>query len=164
MAMSRHELGEDASRGGERHGLYSAIEGLQRLADLFERRRRQLAAEAGLTDAQWRLLEEIGRKDFMPSLFARRRDCTPAAVSRTLRQLQDQSLVKAAISAEDARQRKFRLTARGRRMLEGLQASRERALDAVWRDLPAGEIERFGRFSARLADRLEAYADGVGGA
>jgi hypothetical protein len=30
----------------------------------------------------------------------------------------------------------------------------------VWSDLPASEVERFGRFSAQLADRLEAYASG----
>ena len=109
-----------------------------------------------------RLLEEIARDDFMPSLFARQRDCSAAAVSRTLRQLQDAGLARAAISSQDARQRDYRLTARGARLLEALQASRERALDAVWRDLPDSEIERFGRFSARLADRLEAYAERVG--
>lgn len=145
---------------GEARGLYSAIEGLQRLAEVFDLRRQQLAREAGLTDAQWRVLEEIGREDFMPSLFARRRECTAAAISRTLRQLQDLNLIAVSISAADARQRDYRLTAAGRRTLEKLRQSRERALDAVWSDLPAAEIERFGRFSAELASRLEAYASG----
>jgi DNA-binding MarR family transcriptional regulator len=139
--------------------LPGAIEGLSRLADVFERRRQQIAREVGLTNAQWRLLEEIGREDFMPSLFARRRSCSPAAVSRTLRQLQDADLVRAAIARADGRCRAYSLTARGRRLMQRTTESRRRALDAVWRDLPDSEVARFGRFSADLADRLERYAD-----
>jgi len=155
--MSKASTRRPASESGER-ALYSAIEGLQRLADVFDLRRQQLAREAGLTDAQWRVLEEIGREDFMPSLFARRRECTAAAISRTLRQLQDLGLVSVSISSGDGRQRDYRLTAAGKRSLSKLRQSRERALDAVWSDLPSAEIERFGRFSELLADRLEAYA------
>jgi DNA-binding MarR family transcriptional regulator len=139
--------------------LYAAIAGLQRLAEIFDLRRRQLAAAVGLSDGQWRLLEEIAGDDFMPSLFARRRDCSAAAVSRTLKQLQDKGLVRAAISSADARQRCYALKPKGRRVLAQLREGREQALAAVWGDLPPGEIERFGRFSADLADRLEAYAE-----
>ena len=59
--------------------VHRAIEALQRLSELFLGRRRQLAREAGLTESQWRLLEELADEDFMPSLFARRRDCTPTS-------------------------------------------------------------------------------------
>ena len=51
----------------------TAIANLQRLADTFAERRRQLAAGIDLTEAQWRVLEEIEDEDFLPSLFARRR-------------------------------------------------------------------------------------------
>jgi DNA-binding MarR family transcriptional regulator len=138
--------------------LYAAIEGLQRLVEIFDRRRRQLALAVGLTDGQWRLLEEIARDDFMPSLFARRRECSAAAVSRTLKQLQDKGLVRAAISSTDARQRSYTLKPKGQRVLARLREGREQALEAVWGDLPVAEIERFGRFSADLAERLETYA------
>lgn len=138
-----------------------AVEGLARLAEAFERRRRQLVREIGLSDAQLRVLEEIARDDFMPSLFARRRACSPAAVSRTLRQLQDGGFVRAAVAAADGRQREYALTARGRRLMERLRARRLAALDAVWRDLPADELARFGAFGQRLADRLDAYAERV---
>ncbi|MGH0034921.1 MAG: MarR family winged helix-turn-helix transcriptional regulator [Myxococcota bacterium] len=135
-----------------------AIQSLQRLTELFERRRAQLAREVGLTDPQWRVLEEIARDEFMPSLFARARDAHPTAVSRTLRQLQDRDLVSASISSADARQREYEVTARGRRLLERLRTSRERAIDAVWAGLPARDLDRFAAFSQRLADRLDAYA------
>jgi DNA-binding MarR family transcriptional regulator len=140
--------------------LYRAIQALQRLAALFERRRQQLAREAGLSDAQWRLLEEIGREDcdFMPSLFARSREMHAAAVSRTLRQLQEGKLVTVSISSRDARQRNYQLTTRGRRLLERLQASRGRAIDEVWAGLPGDRLADFARFSEQLADRLEEYA------
>ena len=49
-----------------------AIANLQRLAEAFAERRRQLAAGIDLTEAQWRVLEEVGDEDFLPSLFARR--------------------------------------------------------------------------------------------
>ena len=63
--------------------IHRAITGLQRLTDVFRERRRQLAAEVDLSETQWRLLEEVADEHFMPSMFARARDCTPAAVSRT---------------------------------------------------------------------------------
>lgn len=147
-----------ADRPGEGGPLFDAIEGLQRLSEIFRRRRRQLAREAGLTDVQWQVLEEVGREDFMPSLFARSRDCTPAAVSRTLRQLQDAGLVRAAISEADGRQREYTLTPAGEGALARVGAGRERAIEAVWRSLPEPELARFAAFSAELADRLEAYA------
>jgi DNA-binding MarR family transcriptional regulator len=148
-----------AKRRPSPKSLPAAIEGLSRLSDVFDLRRQQIARDVGLTDAQWRLLEEIAREDFMPSLFARRRRCSPAAVSRTLRQLQEAGLVRAAIAEADARQRAYSLTARGRRLMERTTESRRRALDAVWRDLPEAEVARFARFSAELAERLEQYAD-----
>ena len=140
--------------------VHRAIEGLQRLAELFAERRRQLAREAGISEGEWQLLEEIAGQRFMPSLFARRRQVSPAAVSRTLRLLKARGLVRAAIDEKDARQRSYRLLPEGRRVLERLRASRARAIAAIWAPLPASELERFARFAATLAGRLEAYAQG----
>ena len=76
----------------------TAIESLGRLADLFQQRRAQLARGVGLTVQQWRVLEEVSTEHFLPSLFARERDCTPAAISKILRQLLGKRLIRAAIS------------------------------------------------------------------
>lgn len=143
--------------------LRDAVEGLSRLAEAFDRRRQQLARDLDLTDAQLRVLEEVARDDFMPSLFARRRACSPAGVSRTLRQLQDGGLIRSGIGQTDGRQRTYALTAAGRRLVDRLRSRRLAALDAIWRDLPADDLARFGAFSERLADRLEDYADSVAG-
>ena len=70
--------------------LRAALAALQRLADAFAHRRAQLAQSAGLSEAQWRVLEQIAAEDFMPSLFARRRARSAAAVSKVIRQLLDQ--------------------------------------------------------------------------
>ena len=134
-----------------------AIASLQRLAELFAERRRQLAREADLTESQWRVLEEAEGDDFLPSMFARRRACTPAAVSRTLRQLLDRDLVRASIGASDGRQRVYQLTAKGRRTLTGLREKRARAIESVWKDLPRQELRAFTRFASDLAERLETY-------
>jgi DNA-binding MarR family transcriptional regulator len=138
--------------------IHRAIEGLQRLAELFAERRRQLAREAGVREGEWQLLEEIAGEGFMPSLFARRRKVTPAAVSRTLRALKARGCVRDAIGAADARRRAYRLTPEGHRVLARLRESRARAIAEIWAPLPAAELERFGRFAAELADRLEAHA------
>ena len=138
--------------------IHQAIAALQRLCELFALRRQQLAAEAGLTESQWRLLEEIADEAFMPSMFARRRDCTPAAISRGLRNLLDRDWVTAEIATGDARQRRYRLTAEGRRVLERLRRGRERAIAAVWQGFDAGALRGFVSFAGELSDHLESYA------
>ncbi len=142
----------------ERPEIHQAIAALQRLCELFALRRQQLAAGAGLTESQWRLLEEIADEAFMPSMFARRRDCTPAAVSRGLRSLLDRAWVTAEIAEADARQRRYRLTAEGRRVLVRLRRGRELAIAAVWEGFDAGALRGFVAFAVELADHLEAYA------
>jgi DNA-binding MarR family transcriptional regulator len=139
--------------------LHSAIATLQRLSELFQERREQLAREAGLTVPQWGVLEEIASEHFMPSLFARRKSVSAAAVSKLIRTLLDQELVSVSVSSSDGRQRDYRLSARGTRLLGRLRASRQRAIDAVWSDLSERELRRFASFGSQLADRLEAYAD-----
>lgn len=142
----------------DRPEIRDAIAALQRLSDVFALRRSQLAAEAGLTEAQWRLLEEIAGEAFMPSLFARRRDCTPAAVSRGLRALLDRRLVTSEIARSDGRQRVYRLTALGRRVLSRLRRGRERAIAAVWEGFDGGALRGFVDFADELAGHLERYA------
>lgn len=136
-----------------------AIESLQRLTEAFVLRREQLARSVGLTEAQWRVVEEISTEHFMPSMFARRRECSAAAISKILRQLLDRDLIQVAIGQRDARQREYSLSASGKRLVVRLRREREKAIDSVWRELPERELTRFSSFSGDLADRLEAYAE-----
>jgi DNA-binding MarR family transcriptional regulator len=94
----------------------------------------------------------------MPSLFARRRERSPAAISRVLRGLLDAELVRAEVGSEDARQRVYRLTPKGRERLASLRERRERAIASVWKKFPARELADFERFAGALADELERYA------
>jgi DNA-binding MarR family transcriptional regulator len=93
----------------------------------------------------------------MPSMFARRRACAPAAVSRTLRQLLDRDLVRASIGALDGRQRVYRLTANGRRTLARLHEKRARAIETIWESYSPEQLRAFSRFASDLAERLETY-------
>jgi DNA-binding MarR family transcriptional regulator len=140
--------------------VHDAILQLGRLSELFQKRRNQLAEGVGLTEHQWGVLEEVSTEHFMPSMFARQRESSPAAVSKTIRQLVDRGLVTVSLHAEDARQRKYELTASGREVIERLRASRERAIAEVWDRLPKDELERFCSFGRDLADRLEQLAAG----
>ena len=138
--------------------IHEAIDCLRRLADAFGQRRRQLARSVGLTEHQWGVLEEIASEQFMPSMFARRRESTPAAVSKTLRQLLDKGLATANVSEADGRQRKYLLTAKGRRTLASLRTRRKAAIDAVWRRLDARQLAVFTQFGNELTARLSEYA------
>jgi DNA-binding MarR family transcriptional regulator len=138
--------------------VHAAIECLARLAELYRDRRAQLASEVGLTDQQWEVLEEIATEHFMPSLFAKRRESSPAAVSKILRQLIEKGVVVASIAAEDGRQRNYALTARGRRLMDRLRERREEAIRDVWLALDAAGMRAFTHFAHRLIERLEKYA------
>jgi len=139
--------------------VHDAIAKLQRLTDLFQERRAQLAVEAGLTEGQWEVLERIDTEHFMPSMFARDRESSAAAVSRLLRQLVEKKLVTVSVSRHDGRQREYVLTARGRRTLAGLRASRAAAIDAIWIPLDHDALAAFARVSDELIRRIEAYAE-----
>jgi DNA-binding MarR family transcriptional regulator len=144
---------------GEAAEIDGAIAELGRLTDLMQRRRARLARGVGITVQQWRVLEQVHSEHFLPSLFARQRECTPAAVSKTLRQLLEKGLIRAAICPEDGRQRRYELTATGRRIVARLRSDRRRAIRAIWSDLPGREVTRFARFAAELSDRLERFSD-----
>jgi len=138
---------------------HAAIECLGRLTELYGERRQQLAESVGLTDQQWGVLEEIATEHFMPSLFARRRDSSAAAVSKILRQLVDKGFVVGAIAKGDARQRTFSLTARGRRVMDKLRESRKDAIREVWLAMDRDGVRAFMSFGKELIARLERYAD-----
>lgn len=138
--------------------IHRAVAALQRLVGRLDQRREQLASEVGLTGQQWRVLEEIAAPGFLPSLFARRSQTTPAAVSKVLRQLLDKGLVSASISPHDARQRDYAPTARGRRALARIDAAREEAIAAVWAPLDLREVRRFAELAEEIDRRLARYA------
>jgi DNA-binding MarR family transcriptional regulator len=147
-----------ASAPAKTRRIHQAIEQLAMLVDVFERRRDTLAAEAGVTVEQWRVMEEIGSRRFMPSMFARRRESSAAAVSRILRQLLDANLVSVAISQSDGRNREYRLTPAGERVLADLKRSREAAIESVWMAQDASEIGAFTEFAKKLVDAIEQYS------
>jgi DNA-binding MarR family transcriptional regulator len=139
--------------------VHAAIACLRRLTDAFTRRRQALAASVDLTEGQWGVLEEIATQHFMPSMFARHRASSAAAVSKTLRQLKGKGLVTVALSKNDGRQRDYVLTAKGARLLATLREERELAIEKIWATLPPAAIEAFVTFGNQLAGRLEHYGN-----
>ncbi len=144
-------------QAASRTQVHTAIACLRRLTEAFERRRQALAASAGLTEGQWGLLEEIATEHFMPSMFARNRASSAAAVSKTLRQVKGKGLIRVARSKADGRQRDYVLTTKGARALATLRAARGLAIEEIWTTLPLAAIEGFVEFGNRLASRLERY-------
>lgn len=143
-------------------GTLQAIETLQHLSELFFERRCQLAREVGLTVEQWRVLEQIADEHFMPSMFAKSRDCSAAAVSKVLRQLIERGLVDVSVAAAgegDARRRRYRLTADGKKTMGKLRESREKAIEAIWGGFGQDELGKFVEFGSELGRRMQEYVD-----
>jgi DNA-binding MarR family transcriptional regulator len=138
--------------------VHAAVACLGRLTEIFRQRRQQLAASVGLTEQQWSVLDEIENEHFMPSMFARRRESSAAAVSKILRQLQDKELVIVSLNASDGRQRNYELSPQGKRVLERLRAHRQHAIREVWQEFDAATIVAFTRFGNELTERLERYS------
>ncbi len=134
-----------------------AIDQFRALADVFDRRRETLARGVGLTVEQWRAMEAIASEHFMPSMFARGRRSSPAAVSKILRQLLEAGMVSVEVASGDLRKRSYRLTTRGRGTLENLRSARRDAIDAIWMRLPQCDIEAFSSFARRLVASIEEY-------
>src|SRR5436190_1259605 len=141
----------------QREMTLKAIEQVQQLAALFTKRRAQLAAQVGLTEAQWRLLEGIATEHFMPSMFADGQDNTRGAVSKIIRQLLKKKLVLASIAPHDGRQRKYQLTAVGKKSMERLRELREDAIREIWSHLPGNDLRSFVRLNDSLIERIRAY-------
>jgi DNA-binding MarR family transcriptional regulator len=138
--------------------IHAGIAALQRLSDVFILRREQLAAEVGLTEHQWSVLEEIATLHFMPSMFAKRRSSSPAAISKTLRHLMERGLVTVAVGDGDGRRRSYSLTADGEKTMVLLRKGRQRAIERIWRDLDGAGLAEFCKFADELARRMEDYA------
>jgi DNA-binding MarR family transcriptional regulator len=144
-------------RRNKRETVHEAIGQLNRLTSLYHRRRATLAQGVGFTEQQWLVLERIATDHFIPSLFARERDSSPAAVSKIIRQLVDKGLVDVSLASDDARQRHYSLTALGERQMAALRRQRERAIDKIWMALDQRELEQFCDFTGRLVAAIENY-------
>jgi DNA-binding MarR family transcriptional regulator len=138
--------------------IHAAVACLGRLAEVFRQRRQQLATSVGLTEQQWSVLDEIENADFMPSMFARQRESSAAAVSKILRQLQDKGLVLVSLNASDGRQRNYELSAQGKQALARLREQRQHAIEHVWQQFDKSTILTFTSFANELIQRLERYS------
>ena len=138
--------------------IHEAIACLGRLTEVYSQRRQSLAEQVGLTEQQWSVLDEIESEGFMPSLFARRRESSAAAVSKILRQLQDKELVVVSVRANDGRQRHYELSPLGKQAMARLRELRQDAIAAVWERLDAGHLRAFTSFGNELLEKLERYS------
>ena len=142
--------------------IHQAIAALRRLSEAFGQRRQQLASQVGLTEQQWAVLEEISTEHFMPSMFARQRESTPAAVSKIIRQLIDKGMVTVSVSKADGRQRDYDLTEKGQQTMARIRDERNAAIAAIWAKLDIEHVRAFDRFASDLSERLEGYRDQMG--
>ena len=142
----------------KRETVHEAIGLVQRLSEVFHKRRAALAGEVGLTEKQWLVLERISDEHFMPSMFAKEQASSPAAVSKIVRQLIDKGVVSVSLSDADARQREYQLTTEGKEMMTRLRALREAAIDKIWMTREQTALEDFCDFMAQLIASIETFS------
>lgn len=142
----------------KREKVYKAIEQLRALSHVYMKKRRELAQKVDLTEAQWRMLEEISDEGFMPSLFAAKSDLTKAAVSKILKQLQEQKLVEVSSSEKDGRVKEYQLTKRAAGKLEKLREHRRQAIDAIWMKTDEPLLDASLEFNEALIQRFLEYS------
>ena len=138
--------------------VHEAISLVQRLSELFHKRRAALAAEVGLTERQWLVLERISDEHFMPSMFAREQDSSLAAVSKILRQLVDKEVVSVSLSEADARQREYQLTPKGQTLMSKLRTLRMAAIDQIWMAQDPRGLAQFCEFVTELISSIEMFS------
>jgi DNA-binding MarR family transcriptional regulator len=136
---------------------YNAINSLNRLFDIVQKRRAAIAAEVGLTDMQWQVLEEISTEHFMPSLFATKRESSRAAVSKILKQLTGKGLLDVALNSKDGRVREYFLTRDGENKMKKIRASREDAILKIWMNYSEKQLTDFCEFNEDLIGSMESY-------
>jgi DNA-binding MarR family transcriptional regulator len=142
----------------KRETVHEAIGLVQRLSDIFQKRRTVLAGEVGLTEKQWLVLERISDEHFMPSMFAKEQASSPAAVSKIVRQLIDKGVISVSFNDADARHREYQLTAAGKKTMSRLRALREAAIDQIWMAQDEEALERFCDFSTQLIASIETFS------
>ena len=136
----------------------NAISVVGHLAELFLKRRSELAAAADLTEQQWLVLERITDEHFMPSMFAKERESSQAAVSKILRQLTEKDLIASGFSAADARKREYQLTTKGRQVMTRLRALRNEAVEQIWMEFDEEKLTTFCTFGAEIIASIESYS------
>jgi len=137
--------------------VFRAIEQLQVLSHLFLKKRAELAGRVGLTEAQWRVMEEVQNSNFMPSMFAARNEYSKAAVSKILRQLLALGLVSSSKTDEDGRFRQFEITLEGQHRMSKLNQLRENAVNLIWRSIDPGLLDASIAFNDLLIENLKNY-------
>ena len=94
----------------------------------------------------------------MPSMFAKERESSPAAVSKILRQLADKRLIASALNDRDGRKRAYYLTDEGKRVMSALRSLREQAVDRIWMGMDEQLLNTFCDFGAQLVASIESYS------
>jgi DNA-binding MarR family transcriptional regulator len=119
---------------------------------------RRLAVETGLSGAQFEVLRELALADGRStvSALARELGVDPAAVSRLIAGLQQQSFVSRVSDDHDGRRRPVVLTEGGNRLMVNFHAEAHRRESALTAALDPQSIETTMRVLHALRDALDA--------
>lgn len=129
---------------------------LSSLGCVFKRLGAVYEKETGFGAGQWFALVTLGRNDGMSQgEMSRFFGVDPARVSRVVRILEGEGLVRRERDPEDGRVVRLYLTDAGRKALEKRPAVQEAVEARVRRVLSEDEVEELGRMLGLLAEAME---------
>ncbi len=139
--------------------IHGAVHGFLRLDRLHRNAIERQVGEMGLHRSQHRMLMMLSRCEEIPSQaeLARRLEISPPAVAGALSRLEKEGYILRAEDTQDCRNRKVRLTEKGRAVLESTRLR----FDGVDRAMLAGiseeELTLFTELLKRMQYNLECY-------
>ena len=109
----------------------------------------------GLTEQQWRVIRALADyEDIDASDLARRSFLLSPSLTRILRHLEKEGLVKRAGDANDLRRYVFRLTAKGKRLFAEVAPDSERLYQDIEREFGAGKLSQLYRLLAEFTGKI----------
>lgn len=109
----------------------------------------------GLTEQQWRVIRALADyENIDASDLARRSFLLSPSLTRILRHLEKEGLVKRAGDANDLRRFVFRLTAKGKRLFAEVAPDSERLYQDIEREFGAGKLAQLYRLLAEFTGKI----------
>jgi DNA-binding MarR family transcriptional regulator len=108
----------------------------------------------GLGQEEWRIIARLGHAESLPlSALAKRATLRKSQISRAVSALIAKGLLSRSAGAEDARQGRLHLTARGRRIQQGIIGTAARRSRFLARGLSDAQLARLHKQLDRLLER-----------
>ncbi len=149
----------------EQQKIHDAIHAFLHLDRLHRKAIERQVGEMGLHRSQHHLLMMLSRSEEMPSQaeLARRMEISPPAVTGLLARLEKDGYILRQEDNKDSRNRKVRLTNKGREILESTRMRFDGVDGAMLNGISEAEMKLFSELLKRMSENLKTYEQEASG-